>query len=216
MVGGVAMMDMIFKSTKRASEKPENLDLEFYKKSYKDLSSMNDEQLVKHWRLHGEKEGRCSSLIGITEKLGVEFDFFKEFDPEFYIDLYPDVAEVCLGSFYPAYEHYYLHGHSEKRCCSFQEFLIEQDLSGLFDSGAVEPKKVFRINRDSGISINYKKFIDMLGMEGAIKLQLTHDSSVDADFYKDLGKHYELNGQLEKAKNSYLISIMLAENSEVM
>lgn len=208
------MMDMIFKTAK--SKKNTLEDFDFYRQTYFDLLDMSDEQLSKHWRLYGQEEGRFSSLISLLDTLDVDNKMPRTFDPEFYVDLYPDVADACSGNLVAAYEHFLKYGITENRCCSFQDFLIEHKLSGLFDGSQVEPKKVFNLNSEKGVSVNYSSFIDMLKMDRAIKVTLTHDSAVDADFYRDLGKHYELNGNLEKAKNSYLISIMLAESGEVM
>lgn len=210
-------MKSLFRKTKEDQITDSSvLDLGFYRNMYFDLSSMNDEQLRKHWRLHGQAEGRIPNPEILVEKLDVPLEALNDIDPFFYIDFYPDVARLCQGSILEAFKHYLDFGKEEGRLGSFEAFIEQNGLSGVLDVNIYSPNKISDVNNRKGVFLTLKNFIETLKMEKATKFSLSEDSSINSNFYRDLGKHYELNGAEDKARDSYLISTLEKEDAEVL
>ena len=193
-----------------------DLDKAFYGKVYYDLASMDDAALEKHYRLHGKAEGRFASLEKLAQSLGTSAGFFDEFCLEFYLDYHSDVAPLCSESAIPAFKHYFETGREEGRLASFSTFLRNNQLDHFVARKELNPSTVFSFNKKKGVHLSYKNLMDMLQMEHPTKIALSDEHEIDADFYIQLGKHYETSGQEEKARSAYLISCMLSKNGQAL
>ncbi len=133
-----------------------------YRDRHDDLKDMTDEQLYNHWRNHGIKEGRASSVVldlkyyvennaDIKAKFGTNYaaayDYFvkegyKEkkkfsqvFDGAYYCENHPDVVDVYKENFLL---HYVEHGMAEGRRAS-KTFDVNYYLWARPDVGEVWP-----------------------------------------------------------------------------
>ena len=211
------MKRLLNSGSRNKSQLPDkDLDKEFYGKVYYDLAKMDDTALEKHWRLHGRSEKRFPSLKRLAQSLGVDVSYFDEFCPDFYLDYYSDVVSLCEGSSIPAYKHYVDAGKAEGRLASFATFLRNNHLDHFIARKDLNPASVFSFNKKKGVHLSYKNLMDMLQMEQPTKIALSEENEIDADFYIQLGKHYETSGQEEKARSAYLISCMLSKNGQAL
>ena len=75
-------------------------DVMVYRDRNKDLSHMSDEELKKHWKEHGIKEGRPSSTV---------------LDLGFYLNNNPDLKEAFGNDYEKLYNHFITKGYKEYR-----------------------------------------------------------------------------------------------------
>ena len=102
--------------------KSAEFDCAFYRDTYPDVASYDDEALVEHYKRYGRFESRLCSLRDLVGRLcdnprEVPLDF----DPDEYLELFPnDLAAAYGGQPIEALRHYMLRGRWENRCYSFR------------------------------------------------------------------------------------------------
>ncbi len=84
-------------------------DYNFYTTFYKDLSKLTYNNALKHWRNHGQKEGRICSAQDIKKYVPVHFDY------KYYANNYDDVKNLTEIDIY---KHWLAKGRAEKRSYS--------------------------------------------------------------------------------------------------
>jgi len=122
---------MLFKkrrSPKRKGLVPDNpaldalvaeLDCGFYRTWYVDLKAFDDDQLKKHWREYGKKEGRAASFERLLEGRGLNMEAMPPlFDWRYYLASNSDLEGV-ISNYYHAAAHYLEYGRFEQRSCIF-------------------------------------------------------------------------------------------------
>ena len=91
-------------------------DPDFYRTLYPDLSSLTDEQLADHYRQHGRGESRCGSMGEFALQIcDNPREIPLDFNPDEYIELYPDLKVFADRSPLEALRHYMRHGRWEPR-----------------------------------------------------------------------------------------------------
>src|SRR5438128_230511 len=85
------------------------MDIEFYKKAYKDVSKLSHGQIVKHYKIYGIKEKRYQNINEIKIKLGPLFD---NYDYDAYIK---NNSELKGLNYEQALIHFCDHGRYENR-----------------------------------------------------------------------------------------------------
>jgi len=94
--------------------RPDELDINFYKNYYTDLSNFDDEgRLIEHYILHGRIEGRYPNATTLYQSI---------FDAEFYRSYYTDMAAESRDEELLA--HYINHGRAEGRIAN-EDLLVE-------------------------------------------------------------------------------------------
>lgn len=106
------------------SENREALDVQFYRACYSDLSSLNDDELAKHWELQGQIEKRYANANHALAS-ALENDALPEdFSVESYLQFNEDLIESIEWP-HQAVDHYLRFGVSENRPYKQQEKAIE-------------------------------------------------------------------------------------------
>ncbi len=198
------------------AESEYELDVKFYRTFYFDLASMDDVSLEMHWKDFGKSEGRYSSLKEFCKRNSFDFKLFSDFSSKFYIDYYPDVSKLCLSDAELAYKHYAEYGISEQRTPSSNAYIKSNNLSDFIIRSGLQLEDVVEHNNKKGLFVDYDNLIQMLKMEQPSKINLSDDEKADAEFYVKLGKHYEMSGDEEKARNAYLISCMFCKRGDAL
>lgn len=103
---------------KKKSDPPVQLDIEFYRAYYADLSEFNDEELRIHWASFGKNEGRLSNPEQALTELIRHPKLPAGFDIRAYLTLNPDVAAAIRWR-YQGILHYLNHGEGENRAYSY-------------------------------------------------------------------------------------------------
>ena len=103
----------IWRSRRSPLMNDSNFDPEFYKRNYRDLNSMSDEDLYRHYVSFGREEGRFPNLAAaISHYEELYGELLDGFDPKTYISLYSDLKEAGFTEA-QAIEHYFAHGREE-------------------------------------------------------------------------------------------------------
>ena len=89
------------------------LDLYFYRNFNIDLASLNDEQLLNHFKNHGKYENRIINKKSFDER-------YVNFDVNFYGRFYEDLSNF---SNFELKMHYHIHGRNEGRICNEKEYM---------------------------------------------------------------------------------------------
>jgi|GEM_PF-340562 len=92
----------------------ESLDISFYRDAYPDLQTLNDTELLKHWHLQGQIEGRFGNPEhALRESLKAE-DLPADFNADEYLSLNADLGTSIKWPYQAVY-HYLNFGKTEKR-----------------------------------------------------------------------------------------------------
>lgn len=105
----------MFKKNKERAGPVEAVDVDFYRMYYLDLSAMSDDDIRKHYAVHGKSEGRhpnVESYLASGPAAG-------ELDIDFYRQFYPDLCGLPHSE---AIKHYHDHGSREGRYKSEEDF----------------------------------------------------------------------------------------------
>lgn len=199
--------------------KDPNLDIQFYRSHYSDLSQMKDEELEVHWVTFGKSEGRFPNKHAFVHH-APEMQFV--LDPTFYLSFYPDLSAANVTSYEDAKWHWWFNGKEEKRFRTAEEWVRSQDQSQLlFDPSGVHYFNVLKTN--SELAVTAKDIIEMsLGrVEKPIKIFPTDIEN--ATFYKHIGlsAHNKYNAtkdeqKLNIARNAWRLSCYFKPSSEVL
>lgn len=122
---------------------PAELDVEFYRSHYPDLTALNNPALARHWREFGSKEGRFPNLKAMLAGAGEEVSRIPaSFDWRIYLACYDDLARAGLSTKAHAIVHFLGHGIREERSGDFNED---------FYTGFYPDLGIFRGDREAAI-----------------------------------------------------------------
>jgi len=173
------------------------LDLEFYRETYLDLSHFNDSQLYEHWFNFGKNEGRVPN----NKNLDFELDF------EFYLLFYPDLPAAGFRTINQAKTHWLRHGRYEKRFHRIDEWEDTTGLTLLYDPTRLDIANI--IKRNLALNVTFSDLLELLTGSITKPISVFEDPVTNSDFYKELGDTLYLCF-LEKSKDQ-----SAKENEEV-
>ncbi len=159
------------------------MDINFYKNYYKDLSHMDDNQLIHHYNEYGRNEGRIFSQKELNEL--IETTGKPDFDPNYYGSYYTDLSHM---NFKQLVHHYNEYGRNEGRkiCDDNKIFDIDFYKSYYLDLRHMTKEELIRHYNEYGrdecrfININY------LNIKIDLKDFKNKNLTFDIDFYRKI------------------------------
>ncbi|MGI9283596.1 MAG: glycosyltransferase [Endozoicomonas sp.] len=202
------------KKTKKHFKVDPDLDLNFYRDTYSDLSNLTDIQLYEHWEKFGKQEKRLSNIRD-SKLLNFDLDF------EFYTSYYSDLGNSDISTLSAAKLHWLKYGKDEKRYRTINELIEDQNLDLYKDISNIDYQSICKKNKD--LSVDTKDVINLFAGKIEKPIKILPTNKENALFYKELGiscllHHKSTNeqGSLFSARTAWRISLFFEHNTEII
>jgi len=201
---------------KLENTKNSEVDFNFYREYYSDLSEMTDKQLTSHWETHGKLEGRICSILVLNEILGIvnqsELDM-NLVDSDFYKALYPDLQDDKASQL-KVTVHYYQYGKTEARIPSYNAWLESKEI----DVKTFTDKKILAAvtkaisSPDKG---QLQLLLDVISTEKIHIIPLGKTEQKTAGIYKEIAKKWILSGNKPKGMQLLRAALVFVQDADI-
>lgn len=208
------------------------LDTNYYRKKYSDLSTLSDAELKNHWKLHGYNEGRFASASHeagdanlVVEDKGAEQDLaerhpiinhIESVDFKFYTALYPDLLENGIKTSSQANNHYQKHGKKEGRSPNLRHWFKVNDLTDAILPDGECLDRVYGKTSLPGLGITLEELLNRITGANSVPFNFYDEPLKNGEYYVKLGKYYAAKGDKNKAKLFLRISLFFTQSPEAL
>ncbi|MDF2184458.1 glycosyltransferase [Grimontia hollisae] len=162
------------------------LDFDFYRHAYPDLTNLNNAELMNHWCSFGRKEGRFPRSDSFMISNGLKNVEELDFDAIFYLNCYPDVKESGVITELQAKVHWIKYGKNENRFKTIDEWLNAYDHKMIIKISSIELSEIFKINRQ----YSFEQLMGTLCGHITHMIRFKPTSAENGDFYFELAESF--------------------------
>ncbi len=213
------MLKKIANKAKRGLTTPKDpdLDLNFYRNTYSDLTGFSARKLYEHWFYYGRIEGRLPNGRALNEETSQDFDL----DPNFYLYYYPDLQVANITTLKEAKLHWLRYGKEEGRYRTAKEWIEKNNHHQFSDPSTYNYPFILEANKE--VNVTFKDLIELSIGKLSKVIRLYADDKMNSNFYRDLGincyKHYKLTSDpqhVESALTAWQTSLYFCKTAEVI
>lgn len=197
--------------------KDPELDLNFYRSTYPDLTEFSDNKLYEHWFYYGRNEGRLPNGNIVSEEINLDFDL----DPSFYISFYPDLQVANITTIEQAKLHWIKYGKEEGRYRTAKEWMEKNNHYQFSDPSTYNYHFILEGNKE--VNVTSRDLVELSIGKLSKLIRLYADDRANSNFYRDLGincyNHYKSTNDhqsLESALTAWRTSLHFEKTSEVI
>ncbi len=213
------MLKKIANKAKRGLIIPKDpeLDLNFYRNTYPDLTKFSNSKLYEHWFHYGRVEGRLPNANALNEGDNLDFDL----DLNFYLSYYPDLQIANITTIEEAKLHWVKYGKAEGRDRTPKEWIERNNNHQFFDTSTYNYRFILKANKETNVT--FRDLVELSIGKLSKVIRLYEDDKMNSSFYRDLGIncycHYKQTNDtqyLESALTAWRTSIYFNKTAEVI
>lgn len=199
----LAILDYL--DSARRAQMLQAFDPVFYRSKYRDLEKLSDDELVRHWEMRGQAEGRAPNFAVWLQTWGRASELPTDFDGEEYLAIHADLSRLGWHP-WDAAVHYVEHGAKEGRATRIADLLpIRLSLARLRE-----------LNPGVELENERRTLLNLLNQDSILILKVDEDPQQNIAFYKQIAQKFEATGNDPKAAALYTATLQWGQDPVVL